>query len=904
MFFRKTPIAGAIGILLIINAAQAQQSNDNATGAAPPTTMERVQITGSRINLKQAQLSGVGPITVIDAEAIQRSGAISVETLLQRLPASSGAAGNQTSAYWTGNGYGTTQVNLRGLGIDRTLVLLNGRRIVNGGTGANSSVDLNMIPVALIERVEVLKDGASAIYGADAVAGVVNIITKKNLVGAEAAVRYGKTARGDGEEKSVDVAWGVGGANGSLMSGINYSESGTVNMATRAPCNLGEAGGTLVCTGSSATIGGRARLADGRRVNFNQVIGGDPRSFETYSASKHNYNGNPTLNAVNPIKRLGFSTFGTINLTENTQFFTELLFTNRQSNQLATPGSLGVYRTIKIAATDPTNPTGQNLTLERRRLVEAGPRTFFQETNTFRAVTGLKGTIGQNWDWSAALNWGRNTGTDGTSNVANLDRVDQTLDRTKCGNAAGATIPCGNYLGYGNLSPSVLKYILGSIRDTGGNDQKSATASISGQLFELPAGAVGFASGVEFRRESGWRNPDNLTVLGIANTNRQDPIEGKYDAREVFAELAVPVLKDMPLVESLYFNTALRYSDYSLFGSKSTYKLGLDWQVVRSLKLRANFSSAFRIPNVPELYGGVAEGNLTTTDPCNGWSNLPTGSVIYQNCQVSKVPAGYRQLGNTILTTAGGNPKLQPEDARTVTVGTVWTPSKSLTVTLDYYDIKISNAIQSVDGSTKLSVCYNTPGLAHIFCGPSSFTRNPATGEIDFLSSQPANAANQRVSGIDVGALYDFKLFGIDSSLSTDVSRLKRFDVRPFPGGEIISYAGKITGGQGSYAKWRGLASLTMGQGPWSGSYSIQYIGKADDINAAPSDIGAQAPGIAYHNAQLKYILSKALTLSFGVDNLLNKKAPFIQSYTDANTDTLTYDLLGRRWHARVGYRW
>jgi iron complex outermembrane receptor protein len=152
MFFRKTPIAGAIGILLIINAAQAQQSNDNATGAAPPTTMERVQITGSRINLKQAQLSGVGPITVIDAEAIQRSGAISVETLLQRLPASSGAAGNQTSAYWTGNGYGTTQVNLRGLGIDRTLVLLNGRRIVNGGTGANSSVDLNMIPVALMVR--------------------------------------------------------------------------------------------------------------------------------------------------------------------------------------------------------------------------------------------------------------------------------------------------------------------------------------------------------------------------------------------------------------------------------------------------------------------------------------------------------------------------------------------------------------------------------------------------------------------------------------------------------------------------------------------------------------------------------------------------------------------------------
>jgi iron complex outermembrane receptor protein len=898
------PKAAAIGVLLLVGSAHAQQQVASTAAPSEDVPMERVQVTGSRINLKQAQISGVGPVTVIDAEAIQRSGAISAEGLLQRLPASAGGAGNQTSAYWTGNGYGTTQVNLRGLGIDRTLVLLNGRRVVNGGTGANSSVDLNMIPIALIDRIEVLKDGASAIYGADAVAGVVNIITKKHLDGGEAAVRYGKTTRGDGDERAVDLAWGVKSKSGSLMTAINYSESGEVNMATRAPCGLSEQDGKLVCTGSSATIGGRARLADGRRVNFNQVAGGDPRFYETYSGAKHNYNGNPFLNAVNPIKRIGISTFGSTNLTENTQFFTELLYSNRKSNQLATPGSLGVYRPIRIAATDPTNPTGQDLTLERRRLAEAGPRTFFQETNTFRVVAGLKGALSPTWDWSAALNWGRNTGVDGMTNVANLDRVDATLNRSTCSNAAGAAVPCGNYLGYGNLTPSVLSYILGTTRDTGGNDQKSATASISGQLFDLPAGSVGFASGVELRREMGWRDPDPLTVLGIANTNRQDPIAGEYDAKEVFAELAIPVLQGIPMVDSLYLNTAMRYSDYSLFGSKSTYKVGLDWQVVPSLKMRANFSSAFRVPNVPELYGGVSEGNLTTSDPCSGWSSLPSSSVVYQNCQASKVPLAYRQLGNTILTTAGGNPNLAPEDARTFTAGAVWTPSKNLTFTLDYYDIKISDAIQAVDGSTKLSVCYNTPGLAHLFCDAASFTRNPVTGEIDFLSAQPANAASQRVSGIDVGAMVDFKVSGMASSLSVDVSRLKRFDVLPFPGGELISYAGKITGGQGSYAKWRGLTSLTMGQGPWSGSYTIQYIGSADDINAARGDVGDHAPSIAYHNLQLKYAFSKAVDVSFGIDNLMNKKAPFIQSYTDANTDTMTYDLLGRRWHARLGYRW
>ncbi|WP_229459397.1 TonB-dependent receptor [Massilia cavernae] len=844
----------------------------------------------------------MGPVTVIDAETIQRSGAISIETLLQRLPASAGTAGNQSSAYWTSNGYGTTQVNLRGLGIDRTLVLLNGRRVVAGGTGANSSVDLNMIPVAMIERVEVLKDGASAIYGADAVAGVVNIITKKAINGVEMSARYGKTERGDGEEKAADMVWGTRSDRGSLMASLNYSESGEVNLASRAPCALTEDSGKLICSGSSSTIGGRARLADGRRVNFNQVPGGNPRSFETYSAAKHGYNSNPFLNAVNPIKRVGMSAFGNIHLTENVDLFTELMYTNRQSEQLATPGAIGAVRPIRIAASHPTNPTGQDLTLERRRVAEVGPRTFFQETNTFRIATGLKGVLNDKWDWSASVNWGRNTGVDGMTNIINLDRVDATLNAATCGTSPTAA-PCGNYLGYGNLSPAVLDYIHFTTHDNGGNDQKSFNASISGEVFTLPAGAVGFATGFEYRREQGWRDPDSLIVSGAANTNAQDPIDGEYSAREVFAELAVPLLAKLPMVESLNLNGAARYSDYSLFGAKTTYKVGLDWQIIPSLKMRANKSTAFRVPTVPELFGGVSEGNLTTTDPCNNWNTKDPNSNVYKNCQASRVPVGFKQFGPSILTTGGGNINLEPEDADTFTVGTVWTPSKSVTLTLDYFNIEINNAIQTVPGSTKLSVCYNSPGLSHIFCRPSSFTREPATGEINFLSSQPENAAQQRVSGIDLGALYDFSLAGWHASLTADVSRLNRFDVTPFPGGATIEYAGKITGGRGSYAKWRSATSLTLANGPWSGSYNIQYIGSANDINAAPTAIGARAPSVAYHNASVKYAVTKAMTVAFGVDNLLDKEPPFIQSWTDGNTDTMTYDLLGRRWHARVGYR-
>ncbi len=894
---KYVPTATALSLLLLSNGAYAQLPAPENSGA-----VERVQITGSRINLKQAELSGVGPVTVIDADTIQRSGAISVETLLQRLPSSAGTAGNQSSAYWTSNGYGTTQVNLRGLGTDRTLVLLNGRRVVSGGTGANSSVDLNMIPVAMIERVEVLKDGASAIYGADAVAGVVNIITKKSIDGVEMSARYGKTERGDGSEMAADLVWGTRSERGSLMGSLNYSESGEVNLASRAPCALFEDDGKLVCSGSSSTIGGRARLANGTRVNFNQDPNGNPRGYEPYSAAKHAYNSNPFLNAVNPIKRLGMSAFGNLRLNDKVELFSELMFTNRQSEQLATPGSIGANRPIRIAASHPTNPTGQDLLLERRRVAEKGPRNFFQETNTFRVVAGLKGSINDKWDWSASANWGRNTGVDGMTNIINLDRVDATLNAATCGTSATAA-PCGNYLGYGNLSKAALDYIHFTTRDNGGNDQKSFNASVSGELFNLPAGAVGFASGLEYRKEKGWRDPDSLIVSGAANTNKQDPIAGEYDARELFAELSVPLLEKLPLIESLRLNGAARYSDYSLFGSKSTYKVGLDWQVIPSLKLRANKSTAFRVPNVPELFGGVSEGNLTTTDPCNSWNTQDPNSAVYKNCQASRVPVGFKQFGPSILTTGGGNVNLEPEDADTFTVGAVWTPSRSLTLTLDYFNIEINNAIETVPGSVKLSVCYKSSNLSHIFCRPSSFTRDPQTGEINFLSSQPGNAAQQRVSGIDLGALYDFRLFGWKSSLSADVSRLNRFDVTPFPGGETIAYAGKITGGRGSYAQWRASSGLILENGPWSGSYNVQYIGSADDINAAPEDIGSKAPSIAYHNASVKYAFSKAMSLSFGIDNLFDKQPPYIQSWTDGNTDTMTYDLLGRRWHVRLGYR-
>lgn len=895
----------SLAALAASGAAFAGVSMAQERGAAG---LEEVQVTGSRI--KRQDLEAVGPVTVFDSEIIAATGVTSTETLLQRFSASAGFAGNQTNAYWTGNGYGTAQVNLRGLGINRTLVLLNGRRIVNGGTGANSAVDLNMIPTSIIERIEVLKDGASALYGADAVAGVVNIITRENFDGMQTTAKFGQTAEGDGEEIAADLTFGLTGERGSLMASMSYTEGKAVNMADRADCALADAGnGTLECTGSSSTSGGRATFLTGpnigQRINFNNDPSGDGNLFEPYSGARHNIPYFHWLNAVNPIEKTTFSIFGKLNVAENTRFFSEMIYSQRESDQIATPGTLldyyqpGVGRTsFIIPATHPMNPTGQDIRLDRKRLVEAEVREFFQETDTWRVVAGFEGSFTPDWSWEVAYNKGRNTGIDGSTNVANLERVYETV--FACDNI---TVPCADYLGNGDVSQEVLDYILYTQRDTGGNEQEAITASITGQLFDLPAGALGFAAGVERREESGWRDPDPLVVADIANTNQQDPIAGHYKVDEIYAEVVVPVLRGLTGVEHLELSVAGRYSDYDLFGDDTNYKVGLLWQIMDGFKLRATRSTAFRIPNIPELFGGVAEGNLTTSDPCSEWSQLSPSDPTYQSCQAAGVPASYVQLGNTIRTTVGGNSELQPEDADTFTVGLVWEPTfvEGLSLTLDYWEIELENSIQQIPGSEKLAICYGTGDLNHPFCTPEHHTRDPLTGEVNFLSAQPSNVGAETASGIDLGAVYATTIGGLNTDLRWNISYLDEYTVTPFKGAAPIEYAGMITGGNGSYTHWRSDAAIRAGSDRWTGTWGVQYIGKADDINTDTGP-GSEVSGVFYHNAQFQYRITDAIDVAVGIDNVFDKDAPFVASWTDANTDTMTYDLLGRRWYLRASW--
>src|SRR3546814_261579 len=311
----------------------------------------------------------------------------------------------------------------------------------------------------------------------------------------------------------------------------------------------------------SSDLGGRAVLPNGDQINFNQDPDGDGDFFEPYDPLKHNFNSNPFLNAVSPIERLSTAFFAHYDVTDNVTAFGEFLYTFRKSNQIATPGTL---LNLAIPATNPTNPTGEDIVLLRRRLAEPGPRQFFQETDTWQGTAGVRGVLPNDWGWEVAGSFGRNTAIDGPTNIANLERVADTLDTSQCSFDAGAAIPCADYLGFGDLSQAVQDYILFTSRDTGGNELATVTADLTGRLAELPAGPLSFATGVVYRKEKGWRDPDPLTDLGIANTNQQDPISGTSIAKEAYLELAAPVLENLPLVQSLSLTSSARTGKCSI----------------------------------------------------------------------------------------------------------------------------------------------------------------------------------------------------------------------------------------------------------------------------------------------------------------------------------------------------
>lgn len=862
--------------------------------SAQDAAIEEVYVTGSRI--KRADIDGIGKVNVVTSDDFAKIGAVSIDQLLKFSPFTGGAqAGTESNYLSAKQGYGTASVNLRGLGQNRTLVLVNGRRFVAGGSGANSVVDLNAIPVNMIDRIETLLDGSSAIYGADAVAGVVNIITKRSMDGMVADASYGITERGDAESMDASLAFGRESERSGFIVSLNYTDRQEARSKDRgfSECFFEEEDGEKFCSGSSSTAGGRGTTETLGNVQFNQDPNGDGDSFVPYSFAAHAFDFQEFFNLSAPYDRINVSANGFLEFANGIRLFTENTYSDRSSNTEASPAS---FTGRLFSATYPSNPTGEALTLRRRMVEEGfGARIWEQEVSLFRSVVGLEGETDGGWSWEVSANYGKSESDEVFTNAIDVLNLDSTIVEADCA-TAGPT-QCVDWFGINDPSAEALAFINATVPTVGENVQTSVLANISGELFDMPAGPVGFAAGIEYRKDEGSyrRTYTRPTLSGGGGST--DPIDADLSSTEVFAEAT------LPLAERFNLNLAARYSDYSDFDSEFTYKVGGDWLVTDALRLRSTFSTSVRTPSIRELYT-TEEINFTTfVDPCDQWESNDDAN-LRANC-AADVGAGFAQGELFVELDYPGSLTLEPEEAETFTLGAVLEPQsvEGLALTLDYFQIDIENSIRNVPPSAALEQCYFSENKSNPTC--NDVFRDPFSGDVVFLVVPLVNAATEKMRGIDLGVRYLFQSGGSDFRIDWDTSYLDQFDIDFVGARSTLEWAGTISngeGGNGSYTQWRSNLRFGVDRDTWGASYQVSYIGEAD---SQFQRIGATAPGVGsvtYHSLEGNLRLRDDLVLRAGVNNLFDEDPPYYTDAIDQNTDPFTYDLLGRRYFLKATY--
>lgn len=851
--------ASAATAFASVNANAEEANSENAD-------VERIEVTGSRI--KRADMETASPVTVIDAKEIMSSGATSIDQVLQKTTAASGAMTNPGINNGSG---GNATINLRGLGSNRTLVLVNGRRMINSGTGASSTVDLNTIPVAMIQRVEILKDGASAVYGSDAIAGVVNIILKKDFEGFELNAAGGISGENDGEEASIDITMGASFDKGNVVLGIQYMDRGEISMADRdgSKCDYNEVTGpdgdiSLVCGGSSYTPYGHIWSGD------KSLQGGEDGSWNDFT-NDDKYNYNPESFLYTPMKKLNITGLGNYEVSDTTLFFAETMYSKRWSEQQMAPQPVWFDFTYDESMGDSLLEHGIEYGDDisyGRRMTDTGPREFSQVVDTVRLVAGLEGELDNGWVWDTSVTFGRNDSVDELANLHNMGQIQMDIEE-------------------GNFNPldqeswqteNLGGYVYTEV-NSGGSQMLNLAASLAGELMELPAGYMGFAAGIESRTEKAWYTPDSLTSQGMANDPKVEATSGSYDVNEAFVELAIPVLSDLAFAEHVEVSAAVRAFDYSTFGSDSTWKLGITWKMNDELMLRSVASTAFRAPSVDELYGGASPS----------FDRVDHDASDQDQAEV----------------TVGGNEDLTPEEADTLTVGFVYEPSwfDGFSVTADYYRIEIDNAITKVDSQYIADQCLGTDGQKinenSALC-QSADIQIDNSGRISF-NNQLQNIGAENTSGVDLNFAYNFEAMGLDWKTGLDTTFLNEYEVQAT--GETVDYAGQITGGIGSYAEIKSNLSVNVSGTDWDAGYKLRYISGMDSATCIDEPSACYAPttpSIVYHDVTGAYHLNEMVTFSGGINNMFDKEAPYYTGNNDANTDPYTYDTVGRYFFARA----
>ncbi|MEG8033118.1 TonB-dependent receptor [Sphingomonas aurantiaca] len=811
-------------------------------------------------------------------------------------------------------------------------MLVNNRRYV--AYDSNQVVDLNTIPAALIERVDIVTGGRSAVYGSDAISGVVNFVMKKDFSGVAAGANYRINEAGDG-----------GTFNGNLLIGGNF-EDGRGNATiyfdyTKRNGILQSARDysrqALVDDGAGGLIAGGSGSIEGTRF----ALGGVNRKFETdgsytpYNASTDAYNYAPSNYLQVPQQRFLMSAQTHYEVSPALNVYAEgQLINNRVKNQLApTPFTGSVALDVDSSFLSPssqallrgrdTDGDGYVTSTIYRRLTEVGARVSSLDNTAYRAVLGANGDIGGGWNYDAYYSYSRTRSTETQSGNVSRSRVLQALRTTYdasgnlvCSDTSNGCVPL-NIFGAGNISAAAADFITIPAQNTSTISEQVASASISNRnLFDLGAGPVGIVFGTEYRREHGSYNPDFALSSGdVVGFNAGEGLSGGYDVKEAYTELAVPLLANIPLIKKLEVNGAYRYSYYSTAAkSVNTYSGGVVWSLIDDLSLRGQYSRAVRAPTVSDLYSGSSQDFPAATDPCTT-AVAVTNTNLNASCVSTGVPASligtaYDGGSTQIQTVNGGNPALREETSDTYTGGIVLQPRflPRFSLTVDYYKIKIANYISTVGTTNLIRACYGdadngyTPYNAS-YC--SSLPRDSNSYAITDAVNTLANTGGVTTRGVDFEARYGLPLgfgaFGAESSkLDFRVSgtRLIAFNYNPLAAipDLTINCAGKFGQTCGNpYAKWRLSSRTTYSTGPVTVSVLYRYLSPVKDDDSGTVYAVERIKAYHYFDLTAAFDIKPGFTWSVGVNNIFDKQPPIMgDNQQQANTYPSTYDPYGR----------
>lgn len=917
--------------------AHAQTEPVEADAAASDDDV--IIVTGSRIS--RPDLEASSPVSVVNVEQIKKTNSVTVEQILQVNPQF--AAGFGQSANNPGDGAAT--VNLRGLEEVRTLVLIDGKRAPSYDT--SGAVDVNSIPTALIKRIDVLTGGASAVYGSDAIAGVVNFILDDRFQGVTAEGSSQVTSRGDGAIYNLSLTGGTAiGDRGNIVLSGGYAKRDGVFYGARPylataldSYDLVSSGGSSNTTPTAFDIPGGGR----QQIRPNGDMSSD---VELYNYTPVNY-------AQSPFERWNIMGLARYELSDGIEFYGRGTYSDVKVDlQLAPTATAGFPFNI-----DPSNPflsdaqraaffdTTANPDLQinddgtstvgiRRRMVETGGRLENFRTKNLQFVGGLRGeTSGLNWDVFAQ--YGQSKKSIVFRNDLSYTALTQALDviagpggAPVCRDPSGGCVPL-DVFSYDGVTPDALAFVLRNGYEKTKITQFIAGGNVGGDIgfLQLPwaENAAAFSLGVEYRKEKGSTDVDDLYASGdLIYYGQGQDISGDYDVKEAYVELKIPLVQDRPGFQSLGLELGGRYSDYSTVGSVWTYKMGGDWAPVEGVRFRGIYQRAVRAPNIYELYSPVVAGTGGLGfDPCTGTVTAAVKEVcLAQGAPASAFPGGGlvssipEPISGQINIFTGGNPDLSEEKSDTYTLGVVISPPslRGFTASIDYFNIKIDGAISDTPPFLTMAACFNNPDPDSTVC--QSIVRNSVDGSLSGptevgVPSTLGNVGSIKTDGVDLVLRYaggNTETFNYSVSFAGTWTNNYKFQA------DATSSAEQCAGFFGPVCdlepmpEWKHVMEGNLGFGGTNLMLRWRYLGsvKADDSLSGPEGIVVQKiPSYSYFDATIGFDIQDRYTLRVGALNLFDKKAPFVGDTTGATaigggTFNNTYDVLGRSFFASV----